>query len=392
MIKEGMKEDERNISHLYREVNGLWINKPFFKYAAGILLTILIIISLGKIDYVLWPIQKTIATVFFPIIIAGLLYYIIRPVVTLLSRYLPKTISILTVFLAVIGIIFAIIHFGGPSIAEQIQNLSEKAPQKVKELTNQSQEALDHNNISFLKNSNLKEKALSYFNGLSKRIAGNVIEIFTTITSIAAVLIIVPFLLFYFLKDDHKLRPFLLKYLPDEVCHEGNLILKDVDKTLSTYIIGQFIIAVVDGVLMYIGYLIIGLDYALVLAAIATCLTVVPVLGPFMGVIPALLIAFQMDPFMAVKVLIVLLAVQQAEGHLVTPFVMGKRLSIHPITIILLLLVANSIYGFVGIIIAIPLYSVIKTIIKNFRRFYQLKHMANKKIVNISKGESGQKS
>ncbi|SIC93771.1 putative permease [Mycobacteroides abscessus subsp. abscessus] len=150
----------------------------------------------------------------------------------------------------------------------------------------------------------------------------------------------------------------------------------DIDKTLSTYIIGQFIIAFADGVLMYIGYLIIGLDYALVLALFATFLTVVPFLGPLLGIIPAIFVGLMQEPFMVIKILIVLVAVQQLEGNLITPQVMGKRLNIHPLTVILVLLVAGSLYGFIGILVAIPFYSVVKVIVRDFWKFYRLRHLA----------------
>jgi predicted PurR-regulated permease PerM len=356
----------------------LWINKPFFKYAAGILLTILIIYFFGKIDFFFWPFQKMIATIFFPILIAGLLYYIVRPIVRLLSKVLPKTISILAVYAAAVGLVFLAVHFFGPSVSNQVHNLTNQFPDKVKEISSKSEKAIQGNDFGLLKNSGkIKEKALGYFESLSSRINNNLLEIFSTITSIATVLVIVPFILFYFLKDDHKLKPFLLKYIPEDVENEGTIILQDVDKTLSAYILGQFTISVVDGFFMYIGYTIIGLDYAIILAMFAMFLTVVPLIGPFIGIIPALFLALQQDTSMALKVLIVLIAVQQLEGHLVTPFVMGKRLNIHPLTIILLLLVAGSIYGFIGILIAIPLYSVIKTLINNFRRFYRLRQRRN---------------
>lgn len=126
---------------------------------------------------------------------------------------------------------------------------------------------------------------------------------------------------------------------------------------------------------MYVGYLIIGHDYALVLALFAKIFTVVPFLGPLISLIPALFITLQQDVGLAVKVLIVLTVVQQAVGHLVTPNIIGRRLNIHPLTIILLLLAAGSINGFIGILIAIPAYSVVKTIIGNFRKFYRLRKM-----------------
>ncbi|MFY4777002.1 AI-2E family transporter [Metabacillus sp. RGM 3146] len=351
----------------------MWINKPYFKYATGFILALIIIFLLGKIDYFLLPFQKFIATLFFPVLIAGFLYYIFRPVVSLLSKKLPKTISILIVLGTVFGLIALAIYITGPMIAGQIQNLTKQFPEKFGQLSSQSMKMLNANQF-FGSGGNIKEKAMGYISVISQKLAGNMFNVISTVASIATVLVVVPFILFYFLKDDHKLRPFLMRFLPEEHEAEGNRILVDVDKTLSAYIIGQFIVACVDGVLMYIGYLIIGLDSALILAVFATFLTVVPFLGPFIGILPALFIAFQQSPIMALKVLIVLVAVQQIEGNLVSPHVMGKRLNVHPLTILLLLLVAGSLYGFIGILVAIPFYSALKTVVQNFFLFFKLRN------------------
>ncbi|MFE4241479.1 AI-2E family transporter [Peribacillus butanolivorans] len=353
----------------------MWINKPFFKYACGIILIILIIFLLGKIDYILLPIRKIITAMFFPIIVAGLLYYILRPVVNFLTKFIPRTVSIFIVFLVIFGIIGTGSYFGSPVVMDQFQKLSANLPSKVKEFSKESEVMIEQNDFGMVNIKDLKANGISHFKNYSEKLIENVNTIFSAITSVLTVLVITPFILFYFLKDGDKLRPFLLKYIPTEVEPEGNAILKDVDKTLSTYIIGQFIVSIVIGAFMYVGYLIIGLDYALVLALFAMIFTVVPFLGPLISVIPALFIALQQDVGLAVKVLIVLTVVQQAEGHLVTPNIMGKRLNIHPLTIILLLLAAGSIYGFIGILIAIPAYSVVKTIIGNFRKFYRLRKM-----------------
>ncbi|MFJ7830439.1 AI-2E family transporter [Peribacillus sp. NPDC046944] len=354
----------------------MWINKPFFKYATGIILTILIIVLLGKIEYVFRPIQNIIAAVFFPILLAGLLYYILRPVVQFLSKFIPKTLSISLVFLIIFSAIGYGSYFGSPVLVDQFQKLSDQFPGKVKELSEQSEDVehvIEKNDFGMVNIKTLKENSVTYFKNFSDKIMVNINTIFTTVTSVLTVIVITPFILFYFLKDGEKLRPFLLKFIPKEVEAEGNTILKDVDKTLSTYIIGQFIVSIVIGVLLYIGYLIIGLDYALVFALIAMVFTIVPFLGPLISVLPAIFIALQTDVGLAIKVTVVFIVVQQIEGHLITPNIMGKRLNIHPLTIILLLLVASSIYGFIGMLIAIPVYSVLKTTIGNFRKFYRLR-------------------
>ncbi|MGD6843428.1 AI-2E family transporter [Bacillus infantis] len=353
----------------------MWIKKPFFMYITGAILVLTVIFLLGKIDWFIWPFRKLVATIFFPILISGLLYYILRPVIRWLGGYIPKTASILVVFATLIGAGTGIFYYGGSLIAEQITQISDSFPDKMEDLSSETKEMVDKNDFGFLSYEEIEQKVLSYSQSFFNTVGSDLTGIISAITSIATVLVVVPFILFYFSKDDEKLRPKLLKWIPDEHKIEGNRILLDIDKTLSTYIIGQFIIAFADGVLMYIGYLIIGLDYALVLALFAMFLTVVPFLGPLLGVIPAIFVGLMQDPFMVVKILIVLAAVQQLEGNLITPQVMGKRLNIHPLTVILLLLVAGSLYGFIGILVAIPFYSVVKVIVRDFWKFYRLRHI-----------------
>lgn len=124
--------------------------------------------------------------------------------------------------------------------------------------------------------------------------------------------------------------------------------------------------------MMYIGYLIIGLDYSLVLASVAMLTNVIPFIGPFIAIIPALIIAFLTSPFMALKVLIVAVIVQQIDGNITSPYIMGRNLDIHPLTIILLLLVAGSLGGLLGMIIAVPVYAVLKVILSHAYRLYLL--------------------
>ncbi|PAE26631.1 AI-2E family transporter [Bacillus sp. 7894-2] len=351
----------------------MWINKPFFKYAAGTIFVLIIIFLLGKIDYFLWPIRALIATIFFPVLIAGIFYYILRPLVRLASRVMPKTASILLIFAAVLGLGYLGFNMLGATIGSQIAEISESLPAKMEDLSDETEKVVEENNMGTFSYDRVKNKVLNFLETLLSGAGENVMKVFSTITSIVTVIVVVPFILFYFLKDDHKLRPFLLKYLPDKHEEEGRRILGDIDKTLFSYVTGQFIVAVVDGALMYAGYKIIGLDYALILAVFAMFLTVVPFLGPVLGIIPAIFIGLLQGPGMVLKIILVLISVQLLESNLVSPHVMGKRLNLHPLTVIIILMAAGSIYGFIGILIAIPFYSVIKVLVKDFRRFYRLR-------------------
>ncbi|TWT24747.1 AI-2E family transporter [Planomicrobium sp. CPCC 101110] len=352
----------------------MWIRKPFFEYATAILFAVVILFFLGRIDYVWIPFKIIIATIFAPILIAGLLYYMIRPFLRLLMRYMPKNAGIVILFMLMVLVITTLVYYFGPLIKSQVEGLAELAPERVEEVTEESGEALSQIQFGGVSGTELKNQALGHIKNLSDGLMENVLGIFTMVMNVALVLIIVPFILFFLLRDDEKLVPHLMKYLSEDRRPEGRKVLKDADQALSTYIVSQVIVAVVVGVLMYIGYVIIGLEYALTLAVFAMFLNIVPFLGPMIGVVPALFVALiSPEPFMALKVLAVLFVVQQLEGNLVTPNVMGSRLNIHPLTIILLLLVSAALYGFIGLLIAIPSYAVLKTLVHNFRLFMRLR-------------------
>src|SRR5690606_24530121 len=157
--------------------------------------------------------------------------------------------------------------------------------------------------------------------------------------------------------------------------------LSDVDHTLQSYIQGQLFVSFLVGLMLLIGYWIIGLDYFLLLALIGMVTNVIPFLGPYIAVIPAMIIALVQDPIMAVYVAIIMLIAQQIESNLITPNVMGNALDVHPLTVITLILAAGNIAGLWGIILAIPVYAVIKTIAKNvYARRQQIRETATKEV------------
>ena len=195
--------------------------------------------------------------------------------------------------------------------------------------------------------------------------------------------------MFYFLIDSDKFSPSIVRFVP--VSHKDNFrkILSDIDFVLSNYIAGQLLVAFFIGVLMFIGYLIIGLKYSLILAIFAMLTCIIPFFGPWLGIIPAILLSLASgDPFMAVKIFIVMTVVQQIDNNFISPQVMKKSMDIHPLTVILLLMGIIPILGFIGLIIVIPLYSAIKITIKNIVEMYYPEYAMT---LNLDKPEPVQK-
>jgi len=214
----------------------------------------------------------------------------------------------------------------------------------------------------------VKDTAANLAQGVASGITGFV----SALTGIVLSLVTVPFILFYLLKDGEKLPNFILKICPPRM-HE---IFHDMDKQISSYIQGQILVSMCIGAMVTIGFLIIGMKYALLLGFLAMITSVVPYLGPVIAITPAVIIALVTSPFMLIKLAIVWTVVQLIEGKFISPQIMGKSLSIHPITIIFVLLTAGSLFGVPGVILGIPGYAIIKVLVTHLFKIF--KHRYNR--------------
>jgi len=359
----------------------MWYEHKFFKYSVGAILVLLIIFLLGKVDFFLEPFKKFVAILFFPILVSGLLYYLLRPLIRLVQKvhipktkvYIPKIIAILIVFLTVVLFIAGISSYTGSLIGKQINQLAIDIPQFIEISKEKTTEFINSKDLSFIPVDQISQQFTSILQKVIPMISQSVFSGLSAVTSIATVLLVIPFILFYLLKDDTIFVSYFMDIIPEKHRRDSEDILKDVDKTLSTYIIGQATIALAIGILMYAGFMILGLKYALILALFAMFTAIIPVLGAFIGILPALLVGLADSPITSVKVLVLMIIVQQLEGNLLSPQIMGKRMRIHPLTLIFLLIVSAALYGFIGMLIAVPTYAVLKIIIKNVIKAYRLR-------------------
>lgn len=124
------------------------------------------------------------------------------------------------------------------------------------------------------------------------------------------------------------------------------------------------------GTLAYIGYLIVGLPYAIVLALIVGITNIIPYLGPYIGAFPALIVALSISWKMALSVVVVNIIVQIFEGNVVSPQVVGRKLHIHPLFIIISLLIGGKLAGILGLILAVPVFAVLKVIVHHIVLYY----------------------
>ena len=351
-------------------------------YLLGILLmiglNILVYSSVGFIFDPFWIFVKTVAL---PLILSIVVYYLLRPIISLLELWKIKRIwGILITLLALVGIITLLVVLIIPFLEKQLVSLAEELPSYVRDVINAADDWL-RNSIFSVYYTNLFQdvdgmlnQIPDYISSYASQTVEGITNIISTVTSVVVAIVTLPFILFYLLKDGHRVPTSIIRIFPPKIRPEVASVFKGIDHQLSAYIQGQIIVSFCIGVMMYIGFLIIGLEYALLLAAIASVTSVVPYLGPVIAITPALIISIVTSPFMVVKLVIVWTIVQLLEGKFISPQIMGKSLHIHPVTIIFVLLTAGHLFGVVGIILAIPGYAILKVVVSHMFYWFQRRY------------------
>lgn len=344
-----------------------FLNNKFVLLLLILLLAGVNVLVLSKISFVLHPLAVLIKTIVLPIILSGILYYLLNPLVDIMEkRNIKRGWSILILYLAIAGILTVVVLAVIPVLRNQITGLIDNFPRysenvrlQFEELTgsqlfSQLQDAVSINSQDWW--NTLTQKATEIFNHTWARVGG----FLGAFTEIVLSIVTVPFVLFYMLKDGKKLPQKILSFLPTKSRSGIFHVLQDINHQISSFIRGQIIVSFCIGILLYIGYMIIGLDYALILAIIASFTSIVPYLGPAIAITPALIVALVTSPVMLLKMVAVWTIVQLIEGKFISPQIMGKTLKIHPITIIFVILTSGNLFGVVGILLAVPGYAVLK--------------------------------
>lgn len=361
-------------------------NSRLFFWSLEVLVVITVIFMLSKISFVFQPVTAFISTLFMPILIAGFLYYLFNPLVNLLEKIkIPRNLGILLVFLVFFGGLGLIIALVIPNLVSQLTQLIKHLPNIVHHLQTILRELSHHpwfqhlDIPKYLNNLNLQpsvilKNVMSHLTGIGGFI--------TSITGVVITAITIPMFLFYFLKDGHKFIPSIQRLLPHHYSDQvGELMIK-MNQTISHYIAGQAIECLFVGTFTFIGYAIIQMPYAYLLGFVAGITTIIPYLGPYIGIAPALFIAATISLPKVILVCVVVIIVQQVDGNLIYPNVIGRTLKIHPLTIMIILLVAGNLYGIIGTMLAVPVYAICKTVVIYVHNIYQIRKKMDNKLNN----------
>ncbi len=280
--------------------------------------------------------------------VAFILMSALAPLVQRLRKLgVPKILAVLLVFFLMLGAIVGLITAGLTPLLSQTSNLVQRLGDTLSSLLQIN--IIDHTVI---------QQEMSRW---STQLVTVSVDIFKNLISWVSVLVVTV----YMLLDKEKLEEYATSFFGEKQEHIKRLLEKIEDK-LGAWLRGQAVLSATVGFLVYVGLVVLGVEFALPLAIIAGLLEVVPVIGPIISAIPAILIGLTVSPLFAALVGGLYLAIQQLESHLIVPQLMRRAVGLNPLLVILAVSVGGRLLGFAGALLAVPITVVILLVVEEW--------------------------
>ncbi|AER19749.1 MULTISPECIES: AI-2E family transporter [Streptococcus] len=356
----------------------LFLNSQAVTFLLVTLLTFLTIFIFSKISFLFRPIGSFLEIVLLPMILTGLLYYLLNPMVDWMEKHkISRTVGISILFVLISLLIIWGLAVAIPSIQEQVTSFAQNLPSNIQKIEGQVTGLLQDQRFEQFRPTALEmlnkvnDQVVAYAQKFSSSAVNWASNLISTASQIIVAILIMPFILFYLLRDGQYLNKHITQYLPTKWREPIGTVLSDVNGQLSNYVRGQVTVAIIVALMFSVMFSIIGLSYPITLGVMAGFLNLIPYLGSFLAMIPAVILGLIAGPIMLIKVLVVFMIEQTIEGRFVTPLIIGSSLSIHPITILFVLLTAGQMYGVLGVLLGIPIYASIKVLVKAAFEWYK---------------------
>ncbi|KAA1185202.1 AI-2E family transporter [Paenibacillus sp. B2(2019)] len=351
----------------------------FIRVCIAILLVLGIVFLGSQVNFIFSPILSLFNVIIVPLMLAGFFYYLLRPLINTLERYkLNRSVAIIIVYVVIALLLFGFSIGVWPSLRTQLINFVDNMPNLIAAVNQQLLRLEDSGFLASIipADMDLASQLTEYLNKGFNLISNYVTGLFSFVSNFAIILFTFPIMLFYMLKEGGKFGRKIVSFFPKKYRGEGTTMMSEIDSALSGFIVGRVLVNLALGVLMYIGFLIIGLQYALLLTVIAVVMNFVPFIGAILSSIPIFIIGFIQSPSIAVWSIIIVLVAQQIQDNLIAPYIFGKKLDIHPLTTIILVLVGGDIGGIIAILLIIPLYMIVKILLTKVYNLFVKNHRA----------------
>lgn len=289
------------------------------------------------------------------------------------GKKLRRPLAIILTILLLIVVVISLITFVIPQLVASVDTFVSAVPSylnKLEEMMHQYTGSLEIFNDIWKQVLIMWKDILQVFGQVTGAILSQVLDITIGVTSSIINFFVAIVLAIYMLASKEKLILQLKKIIYVLMKKNSGDKLIDVGKIanlkFSKFISGQCTEALIIGVLCFIGMIIFSMPYALLVSMIISVTALIPILGAFIGTIPAVFIIFMVDPISALWFLVLIIVIQQIEGNLIYPKVVGNSIGLSALWVMFAMMVGGSLFGILGMLIGIPLFGVIYSVVGTF--------------------------
>ncbi len=350
---------------------------PYIAFLPIVFLIMIMWKMIDRIDSVGGFVSQLI-TILVPFIWAFAIAYLANPLLENIEKKskFNRNISILLVYVIIIGVIVLFVTIAVPSLVQSINDIIADVPEYVKAMeawSNQQIEFLEKNGgmqyLQSLEISNfddLIKNATSMFNNVLTGLLSFLVGLGSGLMKFIIGLIISIYMLKekeIFLKGIKKINYAILPKRYADIAVE---LVRETHNVFSKYIVGKFIDSLIIGIICFVGLSMIGAPYTLLMSIIVGITNMIPYFGPFIGAVPAVLFTLFVSPVKALFVAIFILALQQVDGYIIGPKILGDSVGMSPFWIILAILVGGGLFGVLGMLIGVPVLAVIRNVVSRW--------------------------
>jgi len=321
-----------------------------------------------------------LAPILLPFISGALLAYLGDPIVDRLEKWkISRTLSVIIVFFVLFLLLVPFFFFLIPLLESQIKLLMTKLPGYIDWLMVNLEPTLQKTfgiNIPALEVEQLKASLTDQFahaGGFFKGLVRTVSHSGAVVAGWAANLLLIPVITFYLLRDWDRLVDYIHDLLPRNIEPTVSLLSKQSDEVLGAFLRGQMLVMLALGTIYAIGLKLVGLEFSLLIGMLAGLLSFIPYMGLIVGIVVAgtAVLLQTHDPSNILWVALVFGVAQMIEGMLLTPLLVGDRIGLHPVAVIFAVLAGGQLFGFFGILLALPVFAVLAVIMRHFHKSYK---------------------
>lgn len=330
---------------------------------------ILLLLVLALAAYLLASIGSVVKIV----VISALFAYILDPVaIAFEARGSSRKMATIIIFLAIMTVITAFLAFVLPPMLRQAAAVQEAITAGGATAAIREAEAVLKKAFPFVTGDlNLASRLTSAASGLADWIAGHILDVVSIMTN----MVIIPFFVFFFLKDGREMKREFIRMVPNRYFEFTLSLLHQMDLQLGRFLRGQFLDAVIFSMMATVSLWALGVKYYLLIAIFAGLANLIPFLGPVVGTAAALLVSLlDRGDFSGVLPIIAAFVVMKlVDDIIVQPVVVGKSVKMHPWMVLAALLVGGKLFGILGMLLSVPATGFLKIVLResiaNFRRY-----------------------